>query len=91
MRTVVGIVGDVKHMGLDADEGPAVYQPYAQKPEFLRWMTVVVRTGVEPTGLVGAIRGEVAALDPDQPIFDVAPPWRRGCRARWRGRASSRR
>ena len=71
-RTVIGIVGDVKHMGLDADEGPAVYQPHAQKPEFLRWMTVVVRTGVAPTSLLGAVRGEVAALDPDQPIFDVA-------------------
>jgi hypothetical protein len=29
--SVVGVVADIKHMGLKADEGPVVYIPYAQK------------------------------------------------------------
>lgn len=47
--TIVGVVGDIKHMGLGADEGPVMYQPHAEKRSaWLRWMTVVVRTEVEP-------------------------------------------
>ncbi len=70
--TIVGVVGDVKHMGLDADEGPALYQPHSQKPEYLRWMTLVVRTNVEPLSIVSAVREQVSALDKDQPVYDVA-------------------
>ncbi|HVG17696.1 MAG TPA: ABC transporter permease [Blastocatellia bacterium] len=68
---IIGVVGDVKHMGLDVDEGPAIYQPHAQKPEFLRWMTIVARTNVEPLSLVSAVRSQVQALDKDQPIYDI--------------------
>jgi putative ABC transport system permease protein len=69
---VVGVVGDVKHMGLDVEEGPAIYQPHAQKPEFLRWMTIVARTSVEPMSLVSAVRSQVLAIDKDQPVYDIA-------------------
>ena len=71
-RTIVGVVGDVKHMGLAADEGPAIYTPLAQKPDFLRWMTFVARTDVAPEALVAPVRAAVHAIDPEQPIFDVA-------------------
>jgi putative ABC transport system permease protein len=70
--SIVGVVGDVKHMGLDAEEGPAIYQPHAQKPQYLRWMTVVLRTNVEPLSLAGAIRNQVRAIDKDQPVYDIA-------------------
>jgi putative ABC transport system permease protein len=69
---IVGVVGDVKHMGLDAEEGPAIYQPHAQKPEFLRWMTIVARTSVEPMRLVSAVRSQVLDIDKDQPVYDIA-------------------
>ena len=50
--TVAGIVPDVKHMGLKADEGPAVYIPYAQKTQdWLAWTTLAVRTAGEPMDL----------------------------------------
>ena len=40
--TIVGIVGDVKHQGLDQDVTPQVYVPYQQ---FALWSTaIVVRT-----------------------------------------------
>ena len=71
--SIVGIAGDVKHMGLDANEGAAIYQPYAQKQfSFLRWMTLVMRTDVQPASLIAAVRSQVHALDNDQPVYDVA-------------------
>jgi hypothetical protein len=35
-------------------------------------LTWVMRTTGDPTAVVGAARAQVAAIDPDQPIFDVA-------------------
>ena len=71
--SIVGIAGDVKHMGLDANEGAAIYQPYAQKQfSFLRWMTLVMRTDSQPTSLIAAVRGQVQTLDKDQPVYDIA-------------------
>src|SRR5262249_17056942 len=42
--TIVGVVGDVRHLGLAEDEIAAIYQPHAQKRfAWLRWMTIVAR------------------------------------------------
>jgi putative ABC transport system permease protein len=71
--TVVGVVGDIKHMGLDADEGAVIYQPHAQKRfAWLRWMTLVVRTGGEPSSLAAAVRSRIQEADKDQPVYNVA-------------------
>ncbi len=71
--TIVGVVGDIKHMGLDADEGAVVYQPHAQKRfGWLRWMTIVVRTTAEPAGITAAVRSRIQELDKDQPVDNVA-------------------
>jgi putative ABC transport system permease protein len=70
---VVGVVRDIKHMGLDADEGPVIYQPHAQKRfAWLRWMTLVVRTETEPTSLAETVRARVLEVDKDQPVYNVA-------------------
>lgn len=72
--TVVGIAGDVKHMGLDAGEVPAVYQPLRQKTfDWLRWTTIILRTGdAAPATLALPLRREIMALDPNQPVFEIA-------------------
>jgi putative ABC transport system permease protein len=71
MRDVVGVVGDVKHANLATGSGLEVYLPYAQwTPSF---MSVVVRTGNDPRGLINATRKEVRLLDKELPIFDVKP------------------
>jgi len=71
--TIVGVVGDIKHMGLDADEGAVMYQPHAQKRfAWLRWMTLVVRTSEEPSSLAAAVRSRIQETDPDQPVYNVA-------------------
>jgi predicted permease len=72
--TVVGIAGDVRHMGLDAEEVPAVYQPLRQKTfDWLRWTTIVLRTGdATAASLALPLRREIMVIDPNQPVFEIA-------------------
>ena len=70
-RRVVGVVGDTRHGGLGADEGPVVYVPYAQKSfGFLNWMGIVVR-GTDVERSATAIRAAVARVDAAQPVHAV--------------------
>jgi putative ABC transport system permease protein len=68
--TIVGIVGDVRYIGLDRNPVPVLFTSTDQFPASA--LTLVVRTGVAPESLVGAIRREVHNLDPEQPIYHVA-------------------
>ena len=68
---IVGVVADAKLYGLDQEAEPAVYVPHAQLPSEM--MTLVVHSTVEPGPLSAAIRREVLALDPEQPVADVQP------------------
>jgi putative ABC transport system permease protein len=71
--TIVGIVGDVRQMGLDAPAKPEMYFPYSQisdQPWFAP-RDLVVRTSTEPTGLVPAIKQAVRTVDPEQPISNI--------------------
>jgi putative ABC transport system permease protein len=69
-KTVVGVVGDVRHDGLDAAPTAQMYCPLAQEP--VSEMSFAVRSGVDPTALHASIRREVAALDPNLPAFDTS-------------------
>ncbi|HUP63801.1 MAG TPA: ABC transporter permease [Thermoanaerobaculia bacterium] len=73
LGTVIGVAADVKQMGLDGDEVPAIYQPLLQKDfEWLRWTTIVMRTdGTSPALLAGPLRREVMRIDPNQPVFEI--------------------
>ena len=68
-QTIIGVVGDVKHNGLDEGATPAVYVTMAQRPDSV--FTIAVRTGVDPESLVPAMRQEVKAIDPDRPMTRV--------------------
>jgi putative ABC transport system permease protein len=73
-HTVVGVAADVKTVGLDKQEPPAVYAPYTQRAfPWLRWNAFVVRTHGDPESYARTIRQELAKIDPQQPIFQVAP------------------
>ncbi len=69
-REVVGVVKDVRHYGLDADQHPTIYVPAAQAPTI--FMILAVRSKGDPAGLGDALRSEVAAVDPEQPVFNTA-------------------
>ena len=69
--TVVGVVGDVKQRGLASTEERigAYYFPYTQSAA--RTITLVARIGGDPLRLTSAMRRELAALDPELPLYDV--------------------
>jgi predicted permease len=68
-QTVVGIVGDVRHDGLDRPTEPIIYRPVAQFPQ--RGFPLVIRTTGAPTAVLGAVRRELRALDPTQALFEA--------------------
>ena len=70
-RTIVGVVGDVRHDGLDGTTGPDIYVPDAQTPFAVLDMSLVVRTTNAPDGLINGVREAVRAVDGDQPIYQV--------------------
>ncbi len=67
---IIGIVGNVKHQGLDTTPGAMSYWPH---PELAyNAMDLVIRTYSDPKGVVGAVRNEVHQMDPDQPLSNIA-------------------
>jgi putative ABC transport system permease protein len=67
--TIVGVVGDVRHYGLDSDPADEVYAPFAQVP--VREGSFLVRTTGEPMAVARRIEDEVRAIDAAQPLADV--------------------
>ncbi len=66
LREVVGVVGDVRHQGLNVDPQPELYTPQNQRPSLN--MSLVVHAASGPEALTGAIRQAVLAIDKDQPV-----------------------
>jgi predicted permease len=76
VRTVVGVVADVRHKGLDAETKAQMYLPHAQFPSTdstfpINRMSLVVRGRGDPLALAPAVRREVRALDPEVPVSRV--------------------
>lgn len=65
-QEIIGIVGDVRHDGLDIEIEGAIYRPLSQFPQ--PSMHIMVRAGVEPLGLAGSIREAVRVMDRLQPV-----------------------
>jgi putative ABC transport system permease protein len=70
-RTVIGIVADVRHTGLDVEAKPELYLPFAQTPYPNTAMTIVVRTADEPLTLTAAMRAALAEIDSAQALARV--------------------
>lgn len=68
-RRIVGVVEDVRFMGLDRDSEPAIYPALAQVP--ITQFHLVVRTAVPPLDLAPAVRSAVWSVDPELAPFDV--------------------
>ncbi|HEU0179807.1 MAG TPA: ABC transporter permease [Blastocatellia bacterium] len=69
-HTIVGVVGAVKNESLNLTQRKTVYLPYAQIA--INGMALAVRVA-NPENLGPAIRGQVKAVDHDQPVIDVRP------------------
>lgn len=68
--TIVGVVGDVRQLGLDVEPRSEMYFSYLQSP--VPFMNVVVRTATDPATLATAVRKEVWAVNPNQPVANVS-------------------
>ncbi len=67
--TVIGVVGDVKHQGLDRDVTPQAYVPYLQFA--MPSTAIVVRTTGNPLRLAAAVRNQALAIDREVPVYEV--------------------
>lgn len=68
---IKGVVADSAQGALDAPIHPEAYFPLAQAAGVYRRMNLAVRGVNDPRPLLGAIRREVQALDPQQPVYQV--------------------
>lgn len=67
--TVIGVIKDIKHDGLDINGIPHIYTSVYQQPG--RILNLVVRTSLAPAVLEPQIRREIQAVDPGLPVFSV--------------------
>jgi putative ABC transport system permease protein len=67
--TVVGVVTNIRHRGLDVEPKPEYYRPHPQLA--YREMILAVRGAQDPRALTPLIRREIQAMDPDQPLANV--------------------
>ena len=77
-RTVVGVIADVRHGGLDREPRPEVWLPFAQLPQdlatrWLRGVNVVARTSpdIEPESAIPVLRAVMRGLDAELPLVSV--------------------
>jgi putative ABC transport system permease protein len=71
VRTVIGVVGNVRRDALDTEAAPAMYLPYRQAGYDA--MALTIRTRRNATNVADALRRAVASLDPDQALGPVRP------------------
>jgi putative ABC transport system permease protein len=74
---IVGVVGDVKHSGLDVQTIPQAYNPWLQVSDaflaenvvgMMRSLKLAIRAEKDPATVVGAVRQLVHAIDPALPV-----------------------
>jgi putative ABC transport system permease protein len=68
-HTIVGVVGAVRHQGLDVVTRESVYLPHRQVP--VGSMTLAMRTTAEPASLAAIVRKQVLELDEGLPVTNV--------------------
>lgn len=65
---IIGVVGDVKDFALDRQSPPEMYTPY----NWWSTMNLVLRGNADAASLVAAVREQVATLDKQVPVYEVA-------------------
>ncbi len=67
--SVIGVVGDIRHFGLDVAPRPEVYRPYAVNP--LGAPVLVIRTETDAAALAETLAAKVRSIGPDVPTYNV--------------------
>ncbi|MFN2563474.1 MAG: ADOP family duplicated permease [Gemmatimonadaceae bacterium] len=69
LATIVGVVGHVKHYGLDRESSGQIYMSHLQYP--WRWMNFAVRTSGDALAFTPTVRRVIGALDRDLAVYRV--------------------
>jgi putative ABC transport system permease protein len=71
---IVGVVADVRQMGLDEPVKAEMYMPYQQVTDWSFFVPrdLAIRTSGDPMSIAGSVRQIVLEVDPDQPISNIA-------------------
>jgi putative ABC transport system permease protein len=67
--TVVGVVGDVRHFGLEAEPRPELYRTYAVNPLGAPYLVARVRANAGP--MASDLAGKIRAFDPNLAVYGV--------------------
>jgi predicted permease len=67
--TIVGVVGDVRHGGLEEQPQPELYINYLQGPPGAPF--IVMRTAGDPGLLAEPVRAEIRRIDKNVPLYDM--------------------
>jgi MacB-like periplasmic core domain len=69
-RMIIGIAGDVRSFGLDAEPGAMIYAPIWEVARGIQ-SRLVVRTRTEPTAQTSAVRGVLRSIDANVPVYEI--------------------
>jgi predicted permease len=67
--TIIGVIGDVRHRGIEDEPQPEMYINYLQGPPVAPF--IVMRTTGDPALLVESVRAEMRRLDKNVPLYDM--------------------
>ncbi len=67
---IVGVCADTHYANLRDEPPPQFFMPYVQQAA-VGGLTYAIRTQIEPTQIVSALRGVVQKADSDLPIIDI--------------------
>jgi putative ABC transport system permease protein len=67
---VVGVIGRLRHDGLDGESRPEVFMPFVQAP--FGSMTFVVRASNDAAALIPMLKARIWEVDPTMPLYDTA-------------------
>jgi predicted permease len=73
---IIGIVGNVRDLGLDEQPTPEAYVPFLQDPlsqTYQRSMTIVARTKSDPRDVAGSLRSALTSIDKGLPVYAIKP------------------
>jgi putative ABC transport system permease protein len=69
--TVVGVVNDLHYSWISKEDVPTIYRSFRQSPP--NYTTLVLRTTGDPLKFVAAARSQIAAVDPNLPMYNIKP------------------
>ena len=69
--TIVGVVNDVRYGWINKEYIPTIYRSFRQAPRY--YTTVVLRTAGPPSQFISPAREQIAAVDPELPLYNIKP------------------